>query len=93
MIGLAMATLADTTARLHTLTVHPEHHARGIGTALYRARLRALFDLGATRVVTECATWNIAALELARAHGFTKSGVMYVESARDIRAERKFVRR
>jgi GNAT superfamily N-acetyltransferase len=93
VIGLAMATLIGTNARLHTLTVHPDHQNKGIGTALYRARLRGLFDIGATRVITECATWNVAALEIARAHGFHKSGVMYVESARDQRAERKFVRR
>jgi ribosomal protein S18 acetylase RimI-like enzyme len=93
VVGLAMATLVGTQGRLHTLTVHKDHQNRGIGTALYRARLRGLFDLGATRIITECATWNVGALELPRAHGFTKIGTMYVESARDSRVERKFVRR
>lgn len=93
VVGVAMATLVGDRARLHTLTVHPEHRSRGLGTALYRARLRALFDLGAAHVLTECATWNVAALELARAHGFQKAGVMYVESARSQRDPRKFVRR
>ena len=93
IVGVALATVVGTRARLHTLTVHPDHRGRGLGTALYRARLRALFDMGVTSVLTECATWNVAALELARAHGFTKSGVVYVESARHQRDERKFVRR
>ncbi|MCZ7681293.1 MAG: GNAT family N-acetyltransferase [Sandaracinaceae bacterium] len=93
VVGVAMATLVGDRARLHTLTVHPDHRNRGLGTALYRARLRALFDLGAAHVLTECATWNVAALELARAHGFQKAGVMYVESARSQRDPRKFVRR
>lgn len=93
VLGVALATVVGTRARLHTLTVHPDHRGRGLGTALYRARLRALFDMGVTSVLTECATWNVAALELARAHGFTKSGVVYVESARHHRDERKFVRR
>ncbi len=93
VVGVAMATVIDDRARLHTLTVHPDARNRGIGTALYRARVRALFDMGVTSVLTECATWNVAALELARAHGFQKVGVMYVESARDVRQARKFVRR
>lgn len=93
VIGFAMATLVGTNARLHTLTVRAEHQNKGVGTALYRARLRGLFDLGATKVITECATWNVAALEIARRQGLTKIGSMYVESARDHRADRKFVRR
>lgn len=93
VVGVAMATLVGTTARLHTLTVHPQHRQRGLGTALYRARLRALFDLDAARVITECATWNLAACELARAHGFQKVGEMFVETSRSQRDERRFVRR
>lgn len=93
IIGVAMATVVGDQARLHALTVHPDHRARGLGTALYRARLRALFDMGVASVLTECATWNVAALELARSHGFEKAGVMYVESARHQRDERKLVRR
>ncbi len=93
IVGFAMATVVGDDARLHSLSVHPDQRARGLGTSLYRARLRALFDLGVDSVLTECATWNVAALELARAHGFVKTGVMYVESARSERDERKFVRR
>ena len=93
VVGVAMASIVGSRARLHTLTVHPDHRNRGLGTALFRARLRALFDMGIEHVITEVATWNVAALELARAHGFVKAGVMYVESARSQRDERKFVRR
>ncbi|MBX3272473.1 MAG: GNAT family N-acetyltransferase [Sandaracinaceae bacterium] len=91
--GAALATLVGTRARLHGLTVDPEHRGRGLGRALYRARLRGLFDLGAERVLTECATWNLGALDLARAHGFEKVGLMYVESARSAKHERRVVRR
>lgn len=93
VVGVALATVVGTRARLHTLTVEAAHRNRGLGTALYRARLRALFDMGVEHVLTECATWNVAALELARAHGFSKAGVMYVESSRSQRDPRKFVRR
>ena len=93
IVGFAMATLVGAHARLHTLTVRETLRGKGIGTALYRARLRALFDMGATEVVTECATWNVAALELAHGHGFAKVGAMYVESAQSTRVERRFVRR
>jgi ribosomal protein S18 acetylase RimI-like enzyme len=93
VIGVAMANVVGDRARLHTLTVHAEARNRGIGTALYRARLRALFDMGVASVLTECAPWNVGALALARSHGFTKASVMYIESARDQRDARKFVRR
>lgn len=93
IVGVAMASLVGDHARLHALTVSAAHRGRGLGTALYRARLRGLFDLGAARVLTECATWNLGALDLAREHGFVKIGMMYVESARSERQERKFLRR
>lgn len=93
IVGIAMATVVGSRARLHSLTVHADARNRGLGTALYRARLRALFELGAQGVLTECATWNVAALELAQRHGFEKVGTMYVESARHARIERKLVRR
>lgn len=93
VVGVALATLVGDRARLHTLTVAKEHRGKHLGTALYRARLRGLFDLGVTRVLTEVATWNLAALDLAREHGFSKTGLMYVESARPVRLERRFVRR
>ena len=89
-----MASLVGEEARLHSLTVHPDARGKGLGTALMRARLRGLFELGATRVITEVATWNGAAAEIARAHGFQKIGSMYVESARPTRdGDRRFVRR
>ncbi len=93
VVGAALATIVGERARLHGLTVHPDQRGRGIGTALYRARLRGLLALGAGRVLTECATWNLGALDLARAHGFSKLGLMYVESARPARVERRFHRR
>jgi GNAT superfamily N-acetyltransferase len=93
IVGCALASVVGAQARLHTLTVDAEHRNKGIGTALYRARLRALLDLGASAILTECAAWNIGALEIANAHGFSTIGTMYIESARDTRAERKFVRR
>lgn len=93
IVGVAMASLCGTSAHLHALTVEDAARNRGLGTALMRARLRALFDLGATRIVSECATWNLGAREVASRHGLTKVGEMYVESSDAAREARKIVRR
>lgn len=93
IVGVAMASLCGTTAHLHALTVEDAARNRGLGTALMRARLRALFDLGATRIISECATWNLAAREVASRHGLTKVGEMYVESSDAAREPRRIVRR
>ena len=44
-------------------------------------------------MITEIATWNLASLEIARAHGFARAGTMYVESSDHVKEARKFVRR
>jgi GNAT superfamily N-acetyltransferase len=93
IVGVALASLAGTTGRLHTLAVHPDTRGKGLGKELVRARLRALSELGATTVIAEIATWNLASLEIARAHGFVKVGDMYVESARSEKTEKRLVRR
>jgi GNAT superfamily N-acetyltransferase len=93
IVAVGLASLAGTTGRLHTLAVHPDHRAKGLGKELVRARLRALSELGATRVITEIATWNLASLEIARANGFQKVSEMFVESARDQKVEKRLVRR
>ena len=68
-------------ARLHTLTVAPDARSRGVGKELYRARLRALADLGVTNVITEVAVNNPAAIEVARQFGMQKVGEMHVQTA------------
>jgi ribosomal protein S18 acetylase RimI-like enzyme len=81
IIGFAFATVAGDQARLHTLTVDPDARSRGVGKELYRARLRALADLGVTRVITEVAVNNPAAIEVARQFGMQKVGEMHVQTA------------
>ena len=93
LVGYALATVLGDRARFHTNTVDPAFRGRGIGKELARARLCACAALGATRVVTEVATWNVASLEVVRPLGFVPIGQMWVESAASTRVERTLVRR
>jgi ribosomal-protein-alanine N-acetyltransferase len=93
VVGFAMLTLAGEHARLHTNTVHHDFRGRGLGKELARARIHAAQALGATRFLTEVATWNVASLEVVRALGFEKKSVMYVLTSRDSRTEKKALRR
>ncbi len=96
VVGFAMLTLAGEHARLHTNTVHHDFRGRGLGKELARARIHAAQALGATKLLTEVATWNVASLEVVRALGFQqkeKRGVMYVLTSRDTRIEKKALRR
>lgn len=91
--GFAFATYANGHGRLHTLTVLPEYRNRGIGKELMRARLKALYDLGAMDVIAEIANWNLPSLQIAYRHGFKQIGTMYVETVRTQRIKRSIVRR
>jgi len=93
IVGFAFATLAGTSGRLHTATVLPEFRNSGIGHELFRARLRALADLGAERALVEIAHGNLASLHIAGQHGFRQAGMLYVETTRTSRIERVIVRR
>jgi ribosomal protein S18 acetylase RimI-like enzyme len=93
VVGLALATVAGTAARLHTLVVHPDARSRGLGKELYRARLRALADLGVESVITEVAVNNPAAMAIARQYGMAKVGEMHVQSARGTHVPFTAVRR
>jgi GNAT superfamily N-acetyltransferase len=93
VVGFAFASLVGSKGRLHTITVHPDHRGRGIGTELVRARLRALAHLGATSVVSEIADWNLASLHIAAEHGFVPVGTMWVQTTRSARVPRPIVRR
>lgn len=93
LAGFALATLQGTEGRVHTNTVAPEHRGKGLGQELMRARLRALHDLGAERVITEIADWNLASLEVARRFGFVATGTLVVETSRTARVARAIVRR
>lgn len=91
--GFAFATYANGHGRIHTLTVLPEYQNRGIGKELMRARLKALYDLGAVDVIAEIANWNLPSLQIAYRHGFRQAGSMYVETIRLQRIKRSIVRR
>ena len=93
IVGFAFATVAGTSGRLHTATVLPEFQNSGIGHELFRARLRALADLGAERAIVEIAHANLPSLHIAGQHGFLQAGMMYVETTRTKRIERVIVRR
>jgi len=93
IIGFAFATYANGHGRIHTLTVLPEYQNRGIGKELMRARLKALYDLGAVDVIAEIANWNLPSLQIAYRHGFKQAGTMYVETIRPQRIKRSIVRR
>jgi len=74
VVGYALATVADSMAWLHGLTVLPEYRGRGLGSALMAARLSALSAMGVTRVITEIATTNEPSLRVSRRVGFGKIG-------------------
>jgi L-amino acid N-acyltransferase YncA len=93
LVGYAFATVVGAEGRLHGNTVHPDHRGQGIGKELTRARLTACAALGASRIVTEIATHNVASLEVARSLGFQSVGQMWVESAAAVRVERPLLRR
>ncbi len=93
IVGFAFATYANGHGRIHTLTVLPEYRNRGIGKELMRARLKALYDLGAVDVIAEIANWNLSSLEISYLHGFEQSGTMYVETVRSKLIKKSIVRR
>jgi GNAT superfamily N-acetyltransferase len=93
IVGFALASLQGTQGRVHTNTLLPEHRGKGLGKELMRARLRTLSDLGAERVMTEIADWNLPSLEIARSFGFAPVGTMVVETSRTQRIKKEIVRR
>jgi len=93
LVGYAFAALVAGRGRLHGNTVSPDHRGKGIGRELARARVATCAALGATDLLTEVATWNVASLEVMRSVGFEKTGSMWIESASAARVERKVLRR
>lgn len=74
VVGFAFATVAGRTARLHTLTVEPNHRSRGLGGDLMAARLNTLAALGVEEVLVEISRFNLPSMSIARKVGFTKVG-------------------
>jgi len=93
IVGFAMLTVQGAHGRLHTNTVHPDFRGRGVGKEFARARIHTALALGATQLLTEVATWNVASLEVVRSLGFEKKSAMYVSTARNERIEKKALRR
>ncbi len=82
VVAFGFATVAGTAARLHTLTVLPQHRAMGIGSELMAARLSTLSALGVERVVVEISKNNTASLRVALKAGFVRVGeTQYVSSS------------
>ena len=80
VVGCGLCGMHGDLGRLHGLVVHPDHRGQGIGAELLRARIDALALLGATRLLTEIATWNLASMHLAQEAGFRPAGSLVVES-------------
>jgi L-amino acid N-acyltransferase YncA len=74
VVGFAFATVAGKTARLHTLTVEPNHRSRGLGGDLMAARLNTLAALGVEEVLVEISRFNLPSISIARKVGFIKVG-------------------
>jgi L-amino acid N-acyltransferase YncA len=93
LAGYGLASVCGGVGRLYGNTVSSAHRGKGLGRELVRARVSGCVALGASRILTEVATWNVGSLEILRAQGFATSGTMWVESSLAIRPERKVVRR
>jgi ribosomal-protein-alanine N-acetyltransferase len=93
VVGHALASVVGEEGRLHGNTVSDAHRGKGIGRELTRARVAACVALGATRLIAEVATWNVASAEVLQSLGFAKVGTLWIESAASARTERKVVRR
>ena len=74
IVGFGLATVADGTARLHSLTVLAPFRARGFGSEIMAARLSSLAALGVDRVLVEISTHNAASLRVAYKFGFREVG-------------------
>lgn len=93
IVGFGFASFVNGAGRLHGATVLPDYRNRGIGRELLRARLNALYALGADYIIMEVARWNLASMALAAAHGFRPDGALFVETVRRRRVQRDIVRR
>lgn len=78
VVGFGLAGISGETGRLHGLVVAPAHRGKGIGAELVRARVSALAVMGASTVISEIATWNLASLHLAGEVGFRPSGELFL---------------
>ena len=92
IIGFAFASINENYGRLHSLTVLPQFRNQGIGKQLMKARLKILYELGITDVVTEIANWNLSSLQIAYSHGFIKMGELYIETDRTQPRVKKIMR-
>ncbi len=74
VVGFAFATVAGTSARLHTLTVLPQYRAQGLGAELMAARLNTLSALGVDEAFLEISKYNMPSMLIAKGVGFVKVG-------------------
>ncbi len=78
VVGFGLAGISGEVGRMHGLVVAPAHRGKGIGAELVRARVSALAVMGASTVISEIATWNLASMHLAGEVGFKPSGELYL---------------
>ncbi len=93
LVGLALVTVVDEQARLHSIMVDPDARGRGLGSELVRAALDACAAAGVRRAIAEIPASSVAALALLGNLGFARVGVLRVESSAGTRSEGKIVRR
>jgi hypothetical protein len=82
-----MKTMADCTALQYYLNSEIE-----VLEELMNGRLKILYELGITHVITEIANWNLASLQIAYSHGFVKIGELFIEIDRSSPRNKKIVR-
>ena len=91
-VGFAFATIAGTSAFLHSLTVTPSARGAGLGRALTAARINALALFGIEHVLVEISVHNPASLAVAQGMGFRRVGEVTYYS-RKVRRARPVERR
>src|SRR6185503_7943502 len=75
LVGYGVVMIAAGEAHLLNLSVAPEHHRRGIGSALTRFLVSLARDHDADKIYLEVRPSNKAARRLYAEHGFAEIGV------------------
>lgn len=66
---------SETTGRIFSLAVHPDHQRKGIGAALLKELIHILFQNGARELVLEVRMSNFGAKKFYEKYGFSIYGI------------------
>ncbi len=84
IIGFQLSSWAGQGAHLARITVHPDYHGHGIGSALLAHALKTYWEHGLRRVSLNTQVDNIASQYLYRKFGFDASGQRFPVWAMDL---------